>query len=72
VWAEKVRDEFFLNSFKILQNVFEIYADLCRAEAFFIRMHRPSLNDQNSKQNFQQYYDLNSDFEKKIEFLKKF
>jgi hypothetical protein len=42
----KVRDQFFMNHFKIQQKNFKTYADFCRAKAFFIRMHRPSLNDQ--------------------------
>jgi hypothetical protein len=48
----KVRDQFFMDHFKILQNNFKTYADLCRAEACFIRMHRPSLNDQKYHKTF--------------------
>ena len=48
----KVRDKFFMDHFKILQKNFKTYADLCRAEAFFIRMHRPSLNDQKDHKTF--------------------
>ena len=48
----KVRDEFFMDHFKILQKNFKTYADLCKAEAYFIRIHRPSLNEQNKHKSF--------------------
>ena len=48
----KVRDNFFMDHFKILQKNFKIYADLCGAEAFFIQIHRPSLNDQKDHKTF--------------------
>jgi hypothetical protein len=49
---QKLRDKFFMQHFKILQKSFRSYFDRRKTEAFFIRILRPDLNDQNSHRFF--------------------
>jgi hypothetical protein len=43
----KMRDKFFMQQFRVLQKSFGSYFDRRNSEAFFIRILRPDLNDQN-------------------------
>ena len=48
----KMRDKFFMQHFRVLQKSFGSYFDRRKSEAFFIRILRPDLNDQNDHRSF--------------------
>ena len=45
-FIKKMRDKFFMDHFKILQKNFRNYFERRNTEAFFIRIFKPTLNDQ--------------------------
>ena len=49
---KKLRDKFFMQHFRVLQKSFRSYFDRRKTEAFFIRILRPDLNDQNNHRFF--------------------
>jgi hypothetical protein len=49
---EKVRDKLYLDLFEIKLKNFRSYNELCDAEAFFIRINQPSLNEQIKQKRF--------------------
>ena len=49
---KKIRDKFFMQHFRILQRRFGSYFERRNAEAFFIRILRPDLNDQKDHNSF--------------------
>ena len=51
-YEKKMRDKFFMDHFEILQKNFRSFSDLAKAEAFYIRIHKPSLNEQKKHDSF--------------------
>ena len=51
-FIKKMRDKFLMDHFKILQKNFRNYFERRNAEAFFIRIFKPTLNDQCKHRNF--------------------
>ena len=49
---KKLRDKFFMQHFRVLQRSFGSYYDRRKTEAFFIRILRPDLNEQNKHRYF--------------------
>ena len=49
---QKLKDRFFMQHFKVLQKNFGSYFERRKAEAFFIRILRPDLNDQKDHRYF--------------------
>jgi hypothetical protein len=51
-FIKKVRDKFYMSHFKIQQNNFRSFEDLCTSELCFIRINQPFLNEQIVHKNF--------------------
>jgi hypothetical protein len=51
-YKKKMRDKFLMDHFEILQKNFRSFFDLAKAEAFYIRIHKPSLNEQKKHDSF--------------------
>ena len=49
---QKIRDKFYFGHFSVLQRGFKNYFERRKTEAFFIRILRPDLNEQNSHRYF--------------------
>ena len=49
---QKIRDKFYFGHFSVLQRGFRSYFERRKTEAFFIRILRPDLNEQNSHRYF--------------------
>ena len=49
---KKLKDQFFMQHFRVLQKSFRSYYDRRIAESFFIRILRPDLNDQKDHRFF--------------------
>ena len=49
---QKLRDKFFMQHFRVLQKGFRSYFERRKTEAFFIRILKPDLNDQNNHRYF--------------------
>ena len=51
-FKKKLRDKFFMDHFEILRKNFRSYSDLQKAEAFYIRIFKPCLNEQKKHGSF--------------------
>jgi hypothetical protein len=47
-----MRDKFFMEHFNIIQKNFRSFDELAKAEALFIRIYKPSLNEQKNHDSF--------------------
>ena len=53
---QKIRDKFYFGHFSVLQRGFRSYFERRKTEAFFIRILRPDLNEQNSHRYFSLFW----------------
>ena len=49
---KKMRDKFFMDHFEIVKKNFRSFAELKKSEEFYIRIYKPSLNDQKKHASF--------------------
>ena len=51
-----MRYKFFMDHFEIFQKNFRFFSDLAKAEAFYIRINKPSLNEQKKHDSFSLFW----------------